>query len=419
MNLDKPKNDDYAGVVTSIKAIVPLAGRDLIVGVPVYGHQAIVPKEWNVGDLGVFFPAEVQLSDEYAHENNLYRHENLNRDHETRGYLEDNRRVKAIKLGGHRSNALFMPLSSLAFTGIDPSELKEGDTFDTLHGVPICQKYEVKRSKEPNNQAPIHRDSRVDNRMFPQHLDTGNWWRMQHVVNDFDYVYVTQKLHGTSIRIGRPLVQRKLTLRDKFGRFIGAKIQETEYDSVYGSRRVIKDANLDQNHFYDSDIWTREGRKLDGLIPDGFIVYGELVGWTPSGEPIQRGYTYQMPKGKSQLYVYRVVHVNPQGIVTDLSWKQVTEFCRDLGLKSVPLLWQGFAGEFDVDEYMNERYEDWSIYRGFAVPMEPGKLVDEGVVVRIEGRTPRLLKAKSPEFLEHETKMLDEDVIDLESLQAA
>ena len=422
MNLAKPKNDNYAGVVTSVKSIVALKGRDFIVALPLFGHQAIVQKGWEPGDLGVFFPAEVQLSEEYARENNMYRHEHLNKDVTEKGYLEDNRRVKAIKLGGHRSNAIFMPLSSLEFADVHAHDLKEGDTFDTINGVEICRKYEV-ATKQPNNQAPKLRDDRVDAKLFPEHIDTGNYWRMEHTIEPDDYLYVTQKLHGTSIRIGRTLAKRKLSLRDRFGRFIGAQIQETEYANVYGSRRVIKNADGPDsnkfNHFYETDIWSIKGKELDGLIPDGFLVYGELIGWTPSGEAIQTGYTYNVPKGEAELYVYRVAQVNPQGVVTDLSWPQTLEFCRNLGLNPVPTLWQGYAEEFDVDIWMNRRYADTAPFHTHPVPMTPGKLVDEGVVVRIDGLTPRLLKAKSPDFLEHETKQLDTGVVDLESAEAA
>ncbi|QIS16440.1 RNA ligase family protein [Nocardia arthritidis] len=419
LTFHQPKNENYAAVITSVKAVVSLPNRDRIEALPLFGHQAIASKGWKPGDLGVFFPAEVQLSHEYASINNLYRHEHMNEDPSQKGYLEDNRRVKAIRLGGHRSNALFMPLSSLEFTGVNTSLLREGDTFDTLGGFEICRKYEVRKPQGPNSQVPKLQRSRVDGKLFPQHIDTGNWWRMQHNVDGGDYLYVTQKLHGSSVRIGNTIVKRKLTLRDRFGRFIGAKIQETEYDNVYGSRRVIKDANAHTTHYYSSDIWTRAGKKLDGLIPAGYMVFGELIGWTPDHEPIQKGYTYQVPKGESRLYVYRVAHVNAQGIVTDLSWPQVEEFCRNLGLSTVPLLWTGYADDFDVDVWMNRRYaDDWvCAYIDQPVQLDPGKTVDEGVVIRIEGMTPQLLKAKSPDFLEHETKMLDTGVDDLESSQ--
>ena len=91
-----------------------------------------------------------------------------------------------------------------------------------------------------------------------------------------------------------------------------------------GSRKVIKDPhNPDQNHYYESDIWTAYLGRVEHLIPEGFIVYGEIIGSTPGGAAIQEGYTYHLPPGKHELYVYRVAMVNPKGVVVDLSWPQV------------------------------------------------------------------------------------------------
>jgi hypothetical protein len=43
-------------------------------------------------------------------------------------------------------------------------------------------------------------------------------------------------------------------------------------------------------------------------------------------------------------------------------------------------------------------------------------MVDEGVCLRTEaGLTPFVVKAKSPEFLRHETKMLDKGALDIEA----
>ncbi|CAM4519220.1 RNA ligase family protein [Nocardia ninae] len=418
MRLDTPKNENYSAVVASVKAVLTLKGKDRIVGLPLYGHQAIAQKGWEVGDLGVFFPAETQLSHEYASANSLYRNADLNQDPTTTGYLEDNRRVKALKFGGHRSDAMFMPLASLAFTGIDPRELREGDTFDTLNNVEICRKYEVRPPRTTStkgNLAPKPR--RVADRFFPQHLDTNQYWRHQHAIEPDDFIYVTQKLHGTSIRVGHTLVERKLTWRERLAQRLGVTVQQTTYDNVYGSRRVIKDINdPDQIHHYGTDVWTTEGKKLDGLIPAGYVIYGELIGWTSDLSPIQKGYTYDIPKGHTRLYVYRVAMVNPEGRTVDLAWPQLEEFCHSLGLNPAPLLWAGYAENFQVDDWMNKRYHDEG--HPNAVPLDPGTTVDEGVVVRVEGLTPDLYKAKAPAFFEHETRMLDQGIADLESTQA-
>lgn len=164
------------------------------------------------------------------------------------------------------------------------------------------------------------------------------------------------------------------------------------------------------------DLWNHYGRQLDGLIPDGFVVYGELIGWTPDRQPIQKGYTYGIPEGFANLYVYRVAQVNPQGLVTDLPWDQVKKFCRDRGLDHVPELWRGPHSEFDVDEWMDKRYDRIHID---AVPLGDAK-VDEGVCIRVDTDEllPFILKAKSPGFLRHESKILDQGEADLESAES-
>lgn len=418
--IEPPANPNYAATVFRVPAVVEFPNRDRIVGVPVFGHQAITPKGVQVGDLMVAFTAETQLSEPYAYENNLYRDAAKNRDPETTGYLENNRRVRAIKFAGNRSDALLMPLSSLAFTGVDTGALQEGDTFDALNGVPVCHKYVV-RGPKPSRGQQAPRPRAVDARVFPEHIDTKNVFReWDSLARATGPVVVTQKLHGTSIRVGRVPAKRKLTWRDRIAKRFGAKVQETEMKNVYGSRKVIKDCGSpDQNHYYDTDIWTAEGRKLDGLIPDGFVVYGELIGWTPDGKPIQRGYTYYVPQGQARLYVYRVTTVNEQGVQVDLTWNQVEAFCASVGLETVPTLdyWQsGELTEEDPRWYLDKRLLDET---GLGIPVDDGK-VDEGVVFRAERwPNPLLLKAKSPKFLEHETKLLDEGVEDTESVQAA
>ncbi|MFE7717556.1 RNA ligase family protein [Nocardia rhizosphaerihabitans] len=417
MKFDTPKNENYAAVIAKVPAVLPIPGRDRIEQISIYGHTAVVQKGWKPGDLGVFFPAEVQLSEKYARENNMYRHGNLNADPGVTGYLEDNGRVKALKLGPARSNALFMPLESLESFGVMAGDFKEGDTFDHINGKEVCRKYVVRGSdKLPNNQAPKDRSKdRVDPRLFPQHIDTANFWRNVARVDD-RRVIVTQKLHGTSIRIGRVPVLRKLSLVERLAQRLGAKIQQREYDAVYGSRKVIKDANNEgQQHFYSEDIWTQKGREIDAVLPNGWILYGELIGWTPDGAPLQRGYTYEIPKGQSRLYVYRIAVVNDQGVSVDLSYEAVVEFCKNNGLNHAPVVWSGHINLFNVNAWMDGNYAEEGVPG--VVPAGAG-VIDEGVVIRSEGITPTLLKAKSPLFLEHETKVLDSGAEDIESAES-
>lgn len=419
MKIKEPENINYSATIIKIKSLIQLEGLDNLVAAPLLGYTALVKKEsMNVGDLVVLFVAETQISEKHAHENNLFRHGNFNKDQSIAGYLDDNRRVRAIRLRGNPSNALVMPLESLAWTGIKISELKEGDTFDELNGKEICKKF-VKQVKAtgPKNVSVVEKNPRVDKKFMPEHIESLNYWRNKRLIKGNTFVTVTQKLHGTSVRIGNTLVNRKLNILEKILVALSlSKIVQREYDSVYGSRKVIKDINNpNHNHFYSTDLWTETGKKLDGILPDGYIVYGEIVGYV-GDSPIQKSYTYNLPVGNNELFIYRVAQINDQGIQVDLSWEQVKQFCKNNGLKHVPELWSGRHKNFNVDEFMDIAYHPK--FKS-ALPLSSDSPVDEGICIRAEGITPIVLKAKSPLFLEHETKMLDQEEVDIEEEQKA
>jgi uncharacterized 2Fe-2S/4Fe-4S cluster protein (DUF4445 family) len=109
MKLEKPVNANYAAVVVQINVINELKADgsskkdcDNVVGTSLLGYQAIVSKDTKVGDIGIVFPPETQLSEMYVHSNNLYRKSEWNADPLQTGYLEDNCRVKALKFRGQR-----------------------------------------------------------------------------------------------------------------------------------------------------------------------------------------------------------------------------------------------------------------------------------------------------------------------------
>lgn len=216
MKLKEPMNLNYAAQVVRISALNPLENSDNLLGAPLLGMQAVVSKGTEIGTVGVVFVAGTQLSDEYTARNNLFRHAELNEDKEKTGFIEDNRRVKAIKLRGNRSDALFMPLSSLAYTKVDLSELKVGDVFEELNGFEICKKYEVKRKSIPVHEKNKHKVfTRVDEKMFPRHYDTSQYYRVLDTFKPYTEIIVTQKLHGTLGRAAHIKVLRKLSLLER------------------------------------------------------------------------------------------------------------------------------------------------------------------------------------------------------------
>lgn len=415
MKLEKPQNDNYAAIIVEIKSLTPLEGLDNLVGAHFFGYQAIVSKSTKVGDVGVLFTAETQLSKDFVKNNNLYRHSELNKDEDQSGFIEDNRRVRALKLRGNVSNALFMPLDSLSWTKAKIDKLEDGDSFDVLNSKDICNKFVRKMKKAGGGTPPIEQKYvRVDKKFMPEHIDSIHYERNKHLIKGDTQIVVTQKLHGTSVRIANALVNRKLSIFEKVAQKFGINVLTREYDNVYGSRKVIKDVNNpNQNHFYESDVWTDTGKKIDGLLPEGYILYGEVVGYV-GDSPIQKNYTYNLPVGNSELYVYRIAIINSQGIQNDLSWIQVKEFCRNTGLKQVPELYNGKHKNLNIEKFIDTSY--YPKYKN-AVPLSKDSPVDEGVCIRAEGILPTILKAKSPIFFEHETKMLDQEVDDIEEEQ--
>lgn len=417
MKLKEPENKNYAATIVRIDSLHPLENSDNLLGAPLLGMQAVVSKATEVGTVGVVFVAGTQLDDEYVARNNLYRHKEFNENKSQAGFIEDNRRVKALKLRGNRSDALFMPLSSLAYTKVDLSDFEIGDSFEELNGFAICKKYEVQRKSFSTHEKNKHKVfTRVDEKMFPRHYDTDQYYRVLDTFKPYTEIIVTQKLHGTLLRFSHISVKRKLSFAENLVSKVGVKVQKEEFDHVYGSNRVIKDANNDnQKHFYDHDIWTEVGKKFDDMVPESYIVYGELIGWTPEGSPIQKHYTYRVPHMTSDFYVYRVAHINGQGIMTDLSWDQLKEWCKDRGIKHVPELWRGKHEDFNPEEWLDTNYHD-KLHGGYpqAVPLDDDSPCDEGVCIRVEGLAPYIAKLKSPEFFAHETKMQDEDALDME-----
>ena len=177
MKFNPPKNANYCATVVRIQNLIPLDGGDNIFGTNIFGFQAIVGKHTKIGDIGIFFPVETQLSEDFCFKNSLYRHSEKNEIKAAKGYIEDNRRVRAVKFRGHRSDGFFLSLYSLAYTGINLEELEVGDEFDEINGVQICEKFIVK-TKGPS-QMPKQEDKfkRFELKFMPEHFSTDNYFK--------------------------------------------------------------------------------------------------------------------------------------------------------------------------------------------------------------------------------------------------
>lgn len=141
---------NYSVIITKVDKTTPIVGADKIHTITVLGNYIVTQKSVSVGDVGIYFPVECKISDEFLRNNNLYRKSELNVDGNKKGYIEENGRVRYVKLRGQVSEGLFLPLSSLSYIeNINMDKLKIGDYFNSIiinkNEFTICEKYIIPR----------------------------------------------------------------------------------------------------------------------------------------------------------------------------------------------------------------------------------------------------------------------------------
>jgi hypothetical protein len=89
-----------------------------------------------------------------------------------------------------------MSISSLEFTKYDLSLLKEGDEFNILNNIPICNKYVIKATKLKTKL------------VFHEHVDTKQIrYYLNSIPLDSNIIITTNKNHGTSVRLAFGMTQ--------------------------------------------------------------------------------------------------------------------------------------------------------------------------------------------------------------------
>jgi len=428
---DDSKN--YTCQVIKLPTKVPIKGLDNLVEVNYQGNSVLVSKDSNPDDLYLFFPAESQLSHDFLHQNNLYRHENLNRDPNQKGFFEDNRRVKAIKFKGVISSGFIIPISSFEIIS-GGSGLSLGDEFNEISGYEVCRKYVRKRNQASGNPKSAKEgilDQIIDKKQAPEHPDTGHLMRNLHKFTLDTPIVVSYKLHGTSARTYNVLVKKKLNWKAKLAKWLGVEVVTEDYDYAVCSRRCVKSVGFEElpnkNHFFKSgDLWSEVAKIwFQDKLNKGESVYYEICGKTYTGEEIQGGYSYGWES--PTIFVYRIANINAQGIEVDLSYEQMKIRCGQLGLDVVPEFFKGTFGQFI------EKYDNGQTYVDFEEPMtrifynrlleKPSifdpNVVEEGFCIRIDSSYPKAetFKIKSKKFLEYESKALDKEMVNMEDDQ--
>lgn len=446
MSLKAPVNKNYCAVVVSLKEFVQLPNCDNVQAAIIFNNSVIVSKSAKAGDVGVFFPVETQLSKGFLGNNNLFRKPEWgNSDQALKGFFEESGRVKAVKFRGHKSEGFFIPINSLdyalASTGVNQDLLIEGAEFESIGAEEICCKYVPQRrigTPGGRNQAKqVRVEDRILDGQFRFHYDTENLRRNIHKIQPDDFISISDKWHGTSAVFANILVDRPLNWIERILDRLGVAVQKHKYGIVWSSRRVVKGVDSEQKpgavHFYESDIWGAVAHEIQGRIPKGFTLYGEIVGFTSDGGAIQKGYHYGCQPKQHSLLIYRVTMTSADGMVLELPWLQMLEFCAKYGFDPVKPIWYGRARDFSpiaVDmadfrgglawqEMLLRKLEadyvtdQQCAYNDRAVPAE-------GIVVRIDRMEgSEAFKLKNFSFLKRESDELDKGTVDIETEESA
>ena len=368
-----------------------------------YGsEQFVVSNNMMSGEIIVLFPADGQLSDEFCKNNNLYRDSSKNKDKSKTGFFEDTRRVRSQPFRGVKSYGFVATLDMFSFAG--DVVLNIGDEFDILNNTPICNKYYTKKTLEAMRKIQVKKVKNIEYTM-KEHVDTEKWqYTKPQSLEEKTLVVITEKIHGTSSRTSiTKVIHRDQNLVQKilsniFRKFFGKEY--SKYERVTGTRRTIVNERLEITTPGQTDHYRWEAHnKICPQLHLGETIYYEIVGWDSTGGTIMERqdvqllknrkelpknwknsmiYSYGLPEGQNDIYVYRITLTSDDGTTQELSWYDVERRCRELGLKTVPVL----------ELYVTPKIED--IENSIGMWMVDGcstldsRHLMEGIVIRIE-----------------------------------
>lgn len=444
----------HCGYVVKVEHIRKHENADKLQIATFFGNDTVVDLNVHVGDFGVYFPVDLQLSEEYCEKNNLVRKKDEN-GNSIGGFLDpDKRNIKAIKLRGEKSDGLFMPLDSFAYCwDLDKEEVPEGceivipmglgEQITILNGHEICKKYIPKRQNRQGGYSTGNKTRKVKidyAPLFAEHADTEQLAYNHGAFKWGDHVKISLKMHGTSQRTGYLPVYKgnKKTLWEKITKKPGTPVYE--YDYVSGTRRVVMEDFEGGNSFYGSNEFREQHHNaFVGKLNKGETVYYEVVGFTHTGTPIMadgsnkgldkefikmygdttrfsygcspNGVGYYLDEEHNQigidnalpisdLYVYRMTMTNEDGFVVEYPPDFVAYRCEQMGVKMV----QEFA-DFILDP-IEQEYSDRTpgeivqdvAEKYYDGPDPVGKThVREGIVARIVNR-PKFCAYKHKNF---------------------
>lgn len=427
----------YKGYVVELKNVRPHPNAERLKLADCFGNTVCVGLDAENGQVKLYFPTDGQLSAEFCEYNNLVRKKD-DAGNNIGGYLDpDKRNIKAIKLRGEKSDGIVMGLEALAYTGVDISTFKPGDTIDVVNGHEICKKY-IPRSKHRSstdvdgNKTRKKKVKIVEYPHFAEHIDTPQLRFNMSMFKPGDIICLTEKIHGTSSRNANTLkISHKQNIFDKIFKRKGKEIKN--YDYVIGSRRTIIEEN-NCGYYGTNEFRVKWGEYFKNKLYCGEEVFGEIAGFYAPNAPIMNkcnnkktndkefikhfgetttfSYGCNEEKGENDYWIYRMTCSTPDGYIVEYPWDLVKVRAEQMGLKTVP----------ELDRFVYTTEEDFlnRITKWLDVPstIDPTHII-EGVVVRaLNAPNFKVAKEKSFTFKQIEGIVKESaDAPDMEEIQ--
>jgi hypothetical protein len=339
-------NMGHKAIVAKITEVFPINGADKIHVAKVLGESVVVSKEWGVGFEGILFPVDVQLSEDFAHHNNLYRHSNLNKDQNVKGFFEDNRRVRAQPFLKVKSEGFFADKSCLDYLG--SNDLKLGDTFDELNGKKVCEKYYSEQTRANKNNTRQKKVKKNTTPFFEKHVDSEQLKHYAEHIPVGSLLSFHAKVHGTSARMAYTQVAIDLPKWKQIVNKLLPVFAETKWDYVVGTRNVVI-SDGQKEGFHGSEQFRFDVMdEVKPYLEKGMTIFGEIAGYANQTSIMPKHsiealkdkqftkkygkevvYKYGCKDHEYRFHAYRITYLNQNGENVDFTQKQLEKWCDD------------------------------------------------------------------------------------------
>ncbi len=413
----------HMAIIAKVTEVVAIPGADKIHVAKVLGESCIVSKEVGVGYIGVLFPVDLQLSEEYCKSNNLFRKAENNADITKTGFFEENRRVRAQPFLKVSSSGYFASLESLP-QGFDKLEL--GDSFDTVNGYKICQKYVSQATRQAIEKATknsVKQAKLCYAPLFEKHLDSKKFKHEAHLIPKGALLTFTAKQHGTSFRLGYSKLDCFLpTWKKKVNHWLNKEIfPEFEFGYVSGSRNVVfKPSKEIPVGFHGEEGFRYEvAKEIEPYLEKGMQCFGEIVG-NVNNKPVMPShnikalkdkaftkkygdvinYNYLCKKTEYKFMIYRLTHLNANGENVDFTQKQMEAFCQKYNLPHTFEVAPQEVYDGDLEKLINKVTQLTERPEVLTEDYIDPSHISEGIVIRcdFDGMKPTFYKSKSYAF---------------------